>query len=99
MNSGTVVEILREEVCVERGTHEDYLQVWPRHSQVFQHQQQEVTAKKNINLNNTEGLLLQDKNTLRVENTLFFFCYLNSIPQHVFLQHGVSEILLQYKYI
>lgn len=43
MDSGTVVEILREEVGVERGTHQDDLQVWPLHDQVLQHQQEEVT--------------------------------------------------------
>lgn len=49
MNSRTVVEILGEEVCVERGAHEDDLQVGPGNSQVFQDQQQEVTMReKNI---------------------------------------------------
>ena len=44
-----VVEVLGEEVGVERGAHQDDLHVGPVHHQVLEHQHQEVTGKQNGN--------------------------------------------------
>lgn len=46
MDAGTAVEIVGEEVGVERGAHQNDLQVAPLHHQVFQHQQQEVAERR-----------------------------------------------------
>lgn len=40
----TWVEVLREEVGIKSGTHQNDLQVWSLYDQVLQHQQQEVTG-------------------------------------------------------
>lgn len=45
VDRGAVVEIFRKEVGIKCGTHENNLQVWSLHNQVFEHQQKEVTEK------------------------------------------------------
>lgn len=48
MDGGTFVKVLREEVGIERGTHQNDLHVRPLQYQVFQYQQQEVTDQEKM---------------------------------------------------
>lgn len=51
VNDWTGVEVLREKLSIQGGTHQYNAQVWPLNHYVFQNQQQEVTEEnrqKNI---------------------------------------------------
>lgn len=51
VNDWTGVEVLREKLCIQGGTHQYNAQVWPLSHDILQNQQQEVTEEnkqKNI---------------------------------------------------